>query len=434
MPSKELGLIKQNHLLHVLILLVAILVAYLKHEKLPDSDLGKGFLVLEIMEIPETNIGEAYLPLKAKVIHGDFPEIYNKQASVKLYGARNFEPGTVELEGKVRIRNNKVYITASYTDIYNFKPKEKTFRDRLLERVDEKIKDEDTKNLFKTFILGEPKDILSLSLQADFYLTGLVHILVVSGFHVGILAIFLRYLLPGKYGLLVSLGGVSFYALFIVPLNPPVFRASLMVIFVILIKLLNARHDILSILLFSVSLILFVNPELLFSYSLWLSFFATLYIILALKNSPTFTIPALEGIPKLHKSVTYFLISLWISLFAFLGTSPLISTFSYSTLYTVISSSLSSPFFFAFGVYGFLELFTFLNLPTFPLEFLTSIIKFKLQKISKFPFLLNVKSPFALALFVLILNAFFLYFLKGYHKLLALLVYVCFVVLCWYIH
>jgi len=338
------------------------------------------------------------------------------------------ELGIIELEGKVKIKNNRIYITSSYQDILDFKSKKKSIRDKFLERVDERIKDKDTRDLFKTFFLGESKDVLSLSLQANFYLTGLIHLLVVSGFHVGMLALFLRYTLPGKYGLYPSLIGISFYALFLVPLNPPVFRASLMIIFVILVKILNARQDILSILLFSVSLILLLNPDLVFSYSLWLSFFATLYIILSLRDFPSvneISNPLKNFLheEKLSKFVSSIFISFWVSIYAFLATSPLIATFSYNAPFSILFSPIVSLVILPFGFYGFLQLLTFLSLPIFPLEILTHAISHILGFLSSFSPLINLKTSLEFAVLLMLTNAVFLYFLKGFHKLIILLPY-----------
>ena len=222
--------------------------------------------------------------------------------------------------------------------------------------------------------------------------------------------------------------GISFYALFLVPLNPPVFRASLMIIFVILVKILNARQDILSILLFSVSLILLLNPDLVFSYSLWLSFFATLYIILSLRDFPSvneISNPLKNFLheEKLSKFVSSIFISFWVSIYAFLATSPLIATFSYNAPFSILFSPIVSLVILPFGFYGFLQLLTFLSLPIFPLEILTHAISHILGFLSSFSPLINLKTSLEFAVLLMLTNAVFLYFLKGFHKLIILLPY-----------
>ncbi len=396
--------ISKNHLKTLAIMLLALLLATLRQERLPDEDLGRGYVVLRVLSVEE---GGNHLRLKAEIEGGEFPELYGRDASVRLYGAVDIPSKAFEMEGRVRVKGGRIYISGSHRDIRRVLATKESLRDRLIKRVDERIEDVNTRALFKSFILGESGDILSLSTQADFFLTGLVHLLVVSGFHVGMVALFLRYALPGRYGLYLALLGVILYSLLVVPPNPPVMRAGLMLSLVLISYILYARPDVLSILFLSTGVILFVKPEILSSYSLWLSFFATLYIILSLKDF------------KGHK----LLLPFWVSLFAFLGSSPLIATFSLITPSSILFTPFVSPLFTAFGFYGFLDLLTYMSLPSFPLELLSQIILSLMDMLSGFSLRLKTHISTASALLLSVLNALILYFAKGYYKLLTLIPY-----------
>lgn len=57
------------------------------------------------------------LRLRAKVLSGDFPELYGKKISLSLYGAEDVPSRAFWLYGKVRAEGNKVFVSASWKDI-----------------------------------------------------------------------------------------------------------------------------------------------------------------------------------------------------------------------------------------------------------------------------------------------------------------------------
>jgi competence protein ComEC len=176
----------------------------------------------------------------------------------------------------------------------------------------------------------------------------------------------LRFLAPYRLGLWLALLGVSFYALFLVPSEPPVLRAYLMILASILLLLYGERPNLLGILFVSGGIILLFFPEYVSSYSFWLSFCATLYILLSLRDPP-------------RNDVVF--LSFWVSFFAFLGTMPIVSLFSFSAPFSILLTPLLSIPFLAFTFYGFLDMLTFFSLPAFPLEVMgrfinTSVIFF----------------------------------------------------------
>ncbi len=345
-----------------------------------------GKVYLKLAGVPvETDSG---LTLKAKVVGGDFPEIYGKLAFVKIYGLKDLPLSSFILYGKVKAEDGKLFISGSYKDIKGF-ISQGSLRKAYIDRIEEKIKDEEVKALVLTYLLGEARESLPQDLQYYFTKTGLVHLLVISGFHVGMVFLILRYLLPYPYGLLLGAFGTSLYVLLLVPKEAPVLRAWLMLLLWVFVRLFEGRPNSLGILLFSGSFLLLLKPEFSQSFSFWLSFFATLYIILGLRLLP-------EKDSKLYR---YVLLPFGVSLFAFLGVSPLLLSFTHTSFGSIPFSPVVGYMLFPFTAYGVLELITFFSLPTFPLELMGKCVLWCVKIFSFFDlrmaFYLSLKSAFA---------------------------------------
>jgi tryptophan synthase beta chain len=244
-----------------------------------------------------------------------------------------------------------------------------SLRDRLAKRLEDKIKDQEVRALALAYFLGEDQGVVPMRVQSAFLTTGLVHLLVVSGGHLSLLALMLRFLAPYRFGLWLALLGVSFYALLLVPSEPPVLRAYLMILASILLLLYGERPNLLGILFVSGGVILLLFPEYVSSYSFWLSFCATLYILLSLREPP-------------RKDVVF--LSFWVSFFAFLGTMPILSLFSFSAPFSILLTPLLSVPFLTFTFYGFLDMLTFFSLPAFPLEVMGRFINASVMFFSDF--------------------------------------------------
>jgi competence protein ComEC len=140
--------------------------------------------------------------------------------------------------------------------------------------------------------------------------------LAISGLHVGMLILVLMLILYplGKrlsYSIISAI--LTIYPIF-TGLQPPVLRASLMGILVLIGKIKNFQINSLNILFFVGTLIIIVSPDMLFSPSFQLSFVAVLGIILGL-NMFNFTG---NSIWELIAG------ALWVSIVAMLFTSPIV--------------------------------------------------------------------------------------------------------------
>ncbi len=134
--------------------------------------------------------------------------------------------------------------------------------------------------LVKALILGERHDI-EKSIVNDFVNSGTVHVLAVSGLHVGfIVAIFL--LILGRFGIFVrsflTIIGIVFFIL-ISGSHPSVVRAGLMAILLIVAFLSGRDYNPLNVLAFTALIILIANPMQLFDAGFQLSFSAVLSIL-----------------------------------------------------------------------------------------------------------------------------------------------------------
>lgn len=113
-------------------------------------------------------------------------------------------------------------------------------------------------------------------------LTGLLHIVVVSGYNMMLL---LRYfenlwgVLPRRMGLLFSALGLVLYAV-VVGFSIPVLRALLMALITLWGRLVGRQREALDLLAFVAIVLLVINPLTLFSVSFQLSFLASLALIL----------------------------------------------------------------------------------------------------------------------------------------------------------
>ncbi len=360
----------------------------------------EGVVDLKLLGVPvETDRG---LSFRAEVLGGDMADLYGRKVFVSIYGLKDLPVETFSLYAKVRAKGDKVFLSGSYQDIEDIRPREQSIRYIYLKRAQEKTKDPQVKALLLTYLFGEARESLPQDMQYYFLKTGLVHLLVISGFHVGMVFLLLRYALPYPYGLLLGILGVSLYVLFLVPKEAPVLRAWLMILLWVFVRLSEGRPNALGILLLSGSLLLLIEPEFSQSFSFWLSFFATLYIILGLRLVPK------DGSAFYRYGVLPHLVSF----FAFMGVSPLLLSFTHTSAGSVVFSPLVGYLFLPFTAYGLLELFTFFSLPVPPLELMGKAVIQVVELLSVFDlrvgFDLSVESSFAIST----LGAFLLYLLS----------------------
>jgi competence protein ComEC len=177
-------------------------------------------------------------------------------------------------------------------------------------------------NVLAALILGQQQDIAQ-DIVRDYQMAGAIHILSVSGLHIGFIVLFLgiilKYLPKTKWAsyfrlvfILVSLWGFAFIA----GLSPSVIRSVTMFSFVAIGLHLKRKTNMFHTLLVSLLMILLCEPSFLFDVGFQLSYLA-LFFILWLQ-------PVLGSIwePK-NKIMKYFWDILTVSFAAQIGTLPI---------------------------------------------------------------------------------------------------------------
>lgn len=160
------------------------------------------------------------------------------------------------------------------------------FRNFLLKNLEKTSLEKDERAILQALVLGQKKEI-SKELYSDYAAAGAVHILAVSGLHVGILFFIFSFILkPLKrlpFGTLIQ-GIVLVLCLwgfaFITGLSPSVTRAVTMFSFFAFAKSINRDTNSINTLFLSFFVLLLVNPLWLFHVGFQLSYLAVLSILL----------------------------------------------------------------------------------------------------------------------------------------------------------
>jgi len=143
----------------------------------------------------------------------------------------------------------------------------------------------ENKAIAKALLIGQ-KDDLSKEVLRTYSSAGAMHVLAVSGLHVGIVMMILMFVLKpikrvkkGKLIFLITvLFGVWFYA-FVTGLSPSVLRSSLMFSFIVIGKELERETSVYQSILVSALLLLLVDPLVLFKVGFQLSYLAVLGVV-----------------------------------------------------------------------------------------------------------------------------------------------------------
>lgn len=159
------------------------------------------------------------------------------------------------------------------------------FRKDLVQHFNAHIKDREAASIASTLILGYRADLSDEVIEA-YSKTGTMHVLSVSGMHVGLVFLILNLLLKGldrkktlkfiKPALIIPL--IWYYAL-ITGFSPSVSRAALMLSFFVLGKSLNRSQNSYNLVAVSAFFLLIYNPYYLFDVGFQLSYLAVLGLI-----------------------------------------------------------------------------------------------------------------------------------------------------------
>jgi len=214
------------------------------------------------------------------------------------------------------------------------------------------------RGFLKALLVGDRED-LDTVMNDDFIKTGTVHILSVSGLHVGLIAAFFLWTfwlvrIPRKVAL-VAVSAIMILYAYVAGLNPPIVRATIMFCIFALGVLIDREADILNSLSAAAFLILVGNPDTLFDAGFQLSFLSIASI--AVFTPQTDRLLHLDGkgprVPRI-RAVTYAAgKSVSVSLAAWIGVWPVIASyFNIASPVSVIANLVAIPAVFVIMVWS----------------------------------------------------------------------------------
>jgi len=215
--------------------------------------------------------------------------------SLYMRSRRVLVSGWISGPGKIRLLNTGP--AGASTGILTLSDR---MRQGILTYLDQSC-DPVTSGLYRALLIGD-RSGLSQRLQDDFTRTGCMHLLAISGLHIGLLSLavslglgrllrlcrplLLRTHVP-SLTLLLTLPILLFYGM-MAGLNIPVTRALVMALLLLVAVLLRRTHDLFVLLAAAALLLLVLQPLRLFSASFQLSFGAMLAIALLFPRLPVF--------------------------------------------------------------------------------------------------------------------------------------------------
>ncbi len=196
------------------------------------------------------------------------------------------------------------------------------FRDRIISNLEQSAISKKELNVLNALILGQQQDI-SPEILKDYQYAGAVHVLSVSGLHVGFILLFINFLLTpignSRRGSLIKLTVIvlSLWMFAILTgLSASIVRSATMFSFVAIGLHLKRTVNIYHTLLVSMLLILLFKPSFLFDVGFQLSYLALFFIIWLQPIFANFWKPQ-------NKIISYFWDIITVSFAAQIGTMPL---------------------------------------------------------------------------------------------------------------
>ncbi len=229
--------------------------------------------------------------------------------------------------------------------------------------------------LVTALFLGERQD-LSPELYQNFQATGTVHILAISGLHIGILLLFLNLIFkPVKAKskwlfLVLTIGLLWFYAL-LTGFSPSVLRAVIMFSFLQIGLQSRRASNIYNSLFLAALVMLLIDPDYLFQLGFQMSFMAVLSIV---SFYPLFS----RWTPVTNKYLKWWIDLFWVSVAAQIGVLPLsLFYFHQFPVYFFVANLFAIPLLFVILMTGFsLMILSLLHLD---FGFLYQILHFLLE-------------------------------------------------------
>lgn len=306
-------------------------------------------------------VNGAPLEIKASLNPGDF-DIKSFYANQNIYHQQFLKSEKIFVLGKIR-----------ETSLLDFSSK---LREDLEKVLKQNFSDEKTTQIASALLLGEKKN-LDKGLQKSYAASGAMHILAVSGLHVGIIFIFLNFIgkLSGRnkwmkrFFPMVSVIILWFYAM-ITGLSPSVLRSVTMFSFIQIGINFFKGANMINVLALSALILLFLDPLMIMNVGFQLSYLAMLSIILLYPGIYALFVFKVKFVDKVWKVAS-------VSLAAQAGTFFLsVYYFNQFPVYFLLSNLLITVPVFMIIIYGFI-LLSFSLLFDVP-SFFFNILEFKI--------------------------------------------------------
>lgn len=187
-------------------------------------------------------------------------------------------------------------------------------------------------------LLTGSRDNMDPMLKEQFRRAGVSHVLALSGMHLGIIALFVFFIVrrfAGPKLSILAVNAVNVLYLFMAGISPSLLRAVIMFALVSTGRLVGAKVNLMRVLVFTFSLTLMIFPEYFFSISFQLSFLALAGILL-------FTTPISDSLERVLPSLIATGIAC--SLAAVIMTVP-VTVYNFGVVYPagILSSMVISP-------------------------------------------------------------------------------------------
>ena len=302
----------------------SLVLGYSINEKSLNNIQNKKSVALQCKVIDIPVAYKKYIKFNCKVNQSDYKELLNKKVKVILFSKepenlKIFLFSEVNLTGRLKLYKNSLNL---YGYSYKIKNDNNPFiyllelKNKLKENFKEKVDDKTLYSLGEALIFGDRGNI-DTETRRIFVNSGLIHLLAISGLHVGMLItvlLIIFYPLKKEFRYIFVAILVAIFP-FLTGLKIPVIRASLMGILILIGKIKNFRVNSLNILFFVGMVILIISPKSIFSPSFQLSFMAVLGILLFVEKHKL----------EMNNIYQYFYVGIIISVVATLFTTPILT-------------------------------------------------------------------------------------------------------------
>lgn len=234
-----------------------------------------------LFTITKDSLSETLLPDTVLLVYGSISAIPKPLNPYQFDYSKYMQ--SLGVYGQLRISKYRILKTLKGTA--TLKGKAERLRIKILKKLQQTKLKTNERAIIQALILGEKKDI-DKQLYNEYAAAGAVHILAVSGLHVGILFLILSFLLKPirrfKYGIVIHsilivllLWGFALIS----GLSPSVTRSVTMFSFFALATIFNRQSNAINTLFLSFLTLLVINPLWLFQVGFQLSYLAVFFIV-----------------------------------------------------------------------------------------------------------------------------------------------------------